>query len=98
MELEINKQLDGDVLTVSLVGRLNTITAPDLENVLSESYSSISKLILDFKNLEYISSAGLRVVLAAHKATNGNLVIKNVNDSVKEVFEMTGFTNIVTIE
>lgn len=78
--------------------RINSITAGKLENTLKESYDSVSKIILDFKDLEYISSAGLRVVLAAYKAMNGNLVVRNSSKGVMEVFEMTGFTNIVTFE
>lgn len=78
--------------------RINSITAGKLENTLKESYDSVSKIILDFKDLEYISSAGLRVVLAAYKAMTGNLVVRNSSKGVMEVFEMTGFTNIVTFE
>lgn len=98
MDLEIKKELNSTELIVSLVGRLNTITSPELESELASQYSNITKLTIDFKDLEYISSAGLRVVLSAHKALNGNVVLKNLNDSVMEVFEMTGFSNIFTIE
>lgn len=98
MDLEIKKELNDTVLTVSTIGRINSITAGELENTLKESYDSVSKIILDFKDLEYISSAGLRVVLAAYKAMTGNLVVRNSSKGVMEVFEMTGFTNIVTFE
>ena len=81
-----------------LEGRLDTMTAPELEKELKENYDSITGLVLDFKDLEYISSAGLRVLLSAHKALNGKLVVKNVIDTVMEVFEITGFADILTIE
>lgn len=98
MELEIKKELKDTVLTVAAKGRINSVTAPDLEKAISESYGSISELIIDFTDLEYISSAGLRVVLAAYKAMDGKLVVKNASPSVKEVFEMTGFTDFIPFE
>ena len=96
--MNIEKNLSGTELTVALEGRLDTVTAPVLEKELKENYGSITALVLDFKKLEYISSAGLRVVLGAQKAMSGKLVVKNVNDIVMEVFEVTGFADILTIE
>lgn len=96
--MNIEKNLSGTVLTIVLEGRLDTVTAPVLEKELKESYDSIKALVLDFKKLEYISSAGLRVVLGARKAMRGQLIVKNVNDIVMEVFEVTGFADILTIE
>ena len=75
--MNIEKNLSGTVLTIVLEGRLDTVTAPVLEKELKESYDSIKALVLDFKKLEYISSAGLRVVLGARKAMRGRLIVKN---------------------
>ena len=96
--MNIKKSLSGTEVTIMLEGRLDTMTAPELEKELKENYDSITGLVLDFKDLEYISSAGLRVLLSAHKALNGKLVVKNVIDTVMEVFEITGFADILTIE
>lgn len=96
--MNIKKSLSGTELTIMLEGRLDTMTAPELEKELKGNYDSITGLVLDFKDLEYISSAGLRVLLSAHKALNGKLVVKNVIDTVMEVFEITGFADILTIE
>lgn len=96
--MNIKKSLSGTELTIMLEGRLDTMTAPELEKELKENYDSITGLVLDFKDLEYISSAGLRVLLSAHKVLNGKLVVKNVIDTVMEVFEITGFADILTIE
>lgn len=96
--MNIKKSLSGTELTIMLEGRLDTMTAPELEKELKENYDSITGMVLDFKDLEYISSAGLRVLLSAHKALNGKLVVKNVIDTVMEVFEITGFADILTIE
>lgn len=97
-QLTIEKQLNEKELTVLVAGRLDTTTAPELEKSLKESYDTISELVLDLTKLEYIASAGLRVLLGAHKAMNGKLVVKNVDEAVMEVFEMTGFADILTIE
>lgn len=97
MDMTINKESNGSEVTLQISGRLNTLTAPSLEKELEESLPNVTKLTLDFQNLEYISSAGLRLLLVAHKKMNGNLVIKNLNDSVKEVFGMTGFLDIIVI-
>lgn len=95
--MNISKSLNDSVLTVSLEGRLDTTTSPMLESELNGSYEGITELILDFAALEYISSAGLRVILSAHKMTKGMLKIINVNDSVREIFEITGFSDILNI-
>ena len=95
--MNISKSLNDSVLTVSLEGRLDTTTSPMLESELNGSYEGITELILDFAALEYISSAGLRVILAAHKMTKGMLKIINVNDSVHEIFDITGFSDILNI-
>ena len=98
--MTIEKTLNGAELTVAVTGRLDTITAPELETSLRESYAGVSKLVLDFAALDYVSSAGLRVILQAHKTMNkqGEMVIRNVNESINEVFEVTGFIDILTIE
>lgn len=95
--MKIEKDLSGTELTVAVEGRLDTSTAPELEKELKEHYGSITGLSLDFEKLEYISSAGLRVVLSAHKAMRGKLVVKNVNEIVMEVFEVTGFSDVLNI-
>ncbi len=97
--MTINKNLDGEKLNVAVVGRLDTSTAPELEKELS-SLAGIKELTLDFTGLEYVSSAGLRVLLASQKTMNaqGKMVIKNVNETIMEVFEITGFADILTIE
>ena len=95
--MNITKELAGTALTVAVSGRLDTMTAPALEQELKPAFGTITELTLDFKELQYISSAGLRVVLSAHKAMKGNLVIKNVSQMVMEVFDVTGFSDILTI-
>ena len=87
-------------LTVKVTGRLDTTTAPELEASLNESYNGVTKLVLDFASLEYLSSAGLRVLLQAQKTMNkqGEMIIKNVNETINEIFEVTGFVDILTIE
>jgi anti-sigma B factor antagonist len=98
----INKQLNGAELTIGLAGRLDTITAPQLEKELQSSLQSslaeLKKLHFDFKELEYISSAGLRVMLYAQKHMNGQgvMTIGNVSDVIMEIFDMTGFSDIMT--
>ena len=98
--MTINKQLDNKKLSIVLEGRLDTVTAPELEKELKDSINGISELIFDFTSLEYVSSAGLRVLLSAQKIMNkqGSMVIKNVNESVMEVFDVTGFVDLLTIE
>lgn len=98
--MTITKTSNGTALILALEGRLDTTTAPQLEAELSASVNGIDSLTLDFAKLEYISSAGLRVLLAAQKTMNkqGAMTIKNVCDDIKEVFEITGFSDILTIE
>ena len=95
----INKELEGTKLTILLEGRLDTTTSPSLERELKQGLDSITELIFDFEKLEYISSAGLRILLAAQKVMNkqGSMVVKNVNEIIAEVFEVTGFSDILTI-
>ncbi len=97
--MTIEKTADGEKLLIKLTGRLDTSTAPELEKEVT-ALQGVSDLTFDFVNLEYISSAGLRVLLAAQKIMNkqGSMVIKNVNDTIDEVFEITGFSEILTIE
>ena len=98
--LNINKTIDGNKGVFALEGRLDTVTSPDLENSLKDSLSGLSELVLDFGQLEYISSAGLRVLLAAHKTMSkqGSMKVTNVNGTIQEIFEVTGFSDILTIE
>ena len=98
--LNITKNAVGDVLTVSLEGRLDTVTAPQLDASLRGSMDGMKELILDLRDLEYISSAGLRVLLSAQKAMakNGSMKLINVGDILMEIFEVTGFADILTIE
>lgn len=94
------KNLNGTQLTITLEGRLDTTTAPELEKDLNESIGAANELTLDFAKLDYISSAGLRVLLSAHKAMSkkGGMKVVNVNDIVREVFDVTGFADILIIE
>ncbi|MBO5168143.1 MAG: STAS domain-containing protein [Phascolarctobacterium sp.] len=96
----IDKQLNGSELILSLTGRLDTTTAPELEAVIKENIIGVTNLVMDFAGLEYLSSAGLRVILSAQKTMNkqGEMVIRNVNETINEVFEITGFIDILTIE
>jgi len=97
----INKRSDGDKLTIHLEGRLDTATAPDLLKELEGSLDGVRHLIFDFTLLEYISSSGLRVLVTAQKQMdmqNGTMVVKNPSELVTEVFEVTGFNTILTIE
>lgn len=98
--LNIEKKLDGKTLTVALEGRLDTTTAPQLEAELKAAMDGADSLILDFEKLEYISSAGLRVLLSAQKimAKKGGMKILHVSDVIMEIFEVTGFIDILTIE
>ena len=96
----IQKTVSGTTLTVALEGRLDTTTAPKLEEELRSSVDGITRLVFDVEKLEYISSAGLRVLLAMQKLMNqqGEMVLQNVNEAVMEVFEVTGFSDILCIE
>ena len=98
MTIEIKKS--ADVTTIELVGRLDTTTAPALDKTIGEDLGDVKNLVLDIKGLEYISSAGLRVLLGAQKKMQklGSMKVINVREVVMEVFEMTGFADILTIE
>lgn len=98
--LNIEKKAEGTSLTIALTGRLDTVTAPELEGALKESLDGVTKLVIDLEKLEYISSAGLRVLLAAQKMMNlqGEMKVTHVSEVVMEVFEVTGFSDILTIE
>ncbi len=98
MNIEIKKIIEDAIIDVS--GRLDTITAPELEKAIEEDLEGINNLVLDIKGLEYVSSAGLRVLLAAHKkmSKTGTMKVINVCDEVKEIFNITGFTDILVIE
>ena len=98
--MTIAKKLNGTALEIALEGRLDTTTAPELEKELKGSLEGATELTLDFTKLEYISSAGLRVLLSAHKemSKKGGMKVTNVNEIVNEVFEVTGFADILTIE
>ena len=98
--MTIEKKLGGEAVTLIVSGRLDTQTAPELENELDSVLSGLKELTFDFANLEYVSSAGLRVILKAQKAMNaqGSMKLTGVNDSIMEVFDITGFLDILTIE
>ena len=98
--MTINKTTNGSELTIALEGRLDTTTAPMLDEELKSALDGVTKLTFDFGKLEYISSAGLRVLLSAQKIMNkqGSMVIKDVNEEINEIFEVTGFVDILTIE
>ncbi|MBD5515580.1 MAG: STAS domain-containing protein [Lachnospiraceae bacterium] len=99
--MTITKNTENGVLTLALEGRLDTNTAPELETEIGADLTAdVQTLVLDLKDLEYISSAGLRVLLAAQKKMNkqGNMVVKNANDMIMDVFQVTGFIDILTVE
>ena len=98
MTIEIKKI--AEETTIEIVGRLDTITAPELDNIINEDIADTDNLVLDFAKLEYISSAGLRVLLGAQKKMQkiGSMKVTNVCEEIMEVFEMTGFSDILTIE
>jgi anti-sigma B factor antagonist len=98
--LNISKESNATSLVVTLEGRLDTTTAPDLEKELKDSLDDVTELIMDFEKLEYISSAGLRVLLSAQKimSRQGEMKLIHVSDTIMEIFEVTGFADILTIE
>lgn len=98
--MNIIKNQNGSTFDIALEGRLDTTTAPQLEAVITGELGGVTELKLDFAKLEYISSAGLRVLLAAQKTMNkqGSMVITNVCDDINEVFEITGFSDILTVQ
>ena len=98
--MTITKTLDGNNLKLAIEGRLETVTAPELETVVRNELGDVENLVFDFTKLDYISSAGLRVILTAQKimAQQGTMKIVGANDIVQEVFELTGFSDILTLE
>lgn len=98
--MNILKKEDGTTLTLSLEGRLDTTTSPMLEAELKHSVEGVTELVIDMAALEYISSSGLRVLLSAQKVMNrqGKMTVRNVNETIMEIFEVTGFSDILTIE
>ena len=96
----INKTTENDKLTIALEGRLDTLTAPQLDAEIQGKLDGVKSLVFDFKKLAYISSAGLRILLMAQKIMNkqGSMVVKNASSEIKEIFEVTGFCDILTIE
>ena len=98
--MTINKNAEGSTLTISIEGRLDTMTSPQLEAELKQSIDGVRELTFDFSGVEYVSSAGLRVLLAAQKIMNrqGSMKLIGVSDEIMEVFEITGFSDILTLE
>ena len=99
--MNLTKKAAGDALTIALEGRLDTTTSPQLDNELDVSLEGVKDLTLDFSELTYISSAGLRVLLRAQRKMNGcqgTMRVTGVSDSILEIFEITGFSEILTIE
>ena len=98
--LNIEKKVEGSKIDIALEGRLDTTTAPELEEVVKAELGGKDSLVFDLAGLEYISSAGLRVLLSAQKIMNnqGSMVVRNASEEVNEIFEVTGFSDILTIE
>ena len=98
--LTINKTIENGKAILTPAGRLDTVTAPEMEGVIKGLLQTVNDLILDFAQLDYISSAGLRVLLSTQKAIaeKGKMKITNVNDTIMEIFDVTGFSDILTIE
>ncbi len=98
--MDIMENLNGNQLCISLEGRLDTTTAPQLEKVLADRLEGLTELVFDMSALDYLSSAGLRVLLGAQKRMNkqGSMKVVNVNETIMEIFEVTGFADILTIE
>ncbi|MBQ1536667.1 MAG: STAS domain-containing protein [Ruminococcus sp.] len=98
--MTINKEAKGSKLTMAIEGRVDTTTAPELDNQLKESIEGVTDLILDFTKVEYVSSAGLRVLLSAQKTMNkqGQMKLIGVSDDIKEIFDITGFSEILSFE
>lgn len=98
--MKITKTQNASTLNIALEGRLDTTTAPELEAELKASLDDVTELILDFEKLDYISSAGLRVLLSAQKVMmkKGEMKVIHVNETVMEIFEVTGFSDILTVE
>ena len=100
MTMTVNQNREGNQLTVSLGGRLDTVTAPELETVVDTALAGVEILVMDLEQLEYVSSAGLRIFLKAQKLMNvkGKMKLIHVNETIMDVFEITGFVDILTIE
>lgn len=98
--LDIKKNLEGSKLEFALEGRLDTITAPQLEEEVRAAIDGITELVFDFSGLTYVSSAGLRVLLSSQKTMNeqGSMVVRNVSEEIQEIFDVTGFSDILTVE
>ena len=98
--LNINSAEEGTCLTFMLEGKVDTSTAPELEKRIESEAADADSVVLDMENLKYISSAGLRILLSLHKkmAKKGGLTLKNVNETIMEIFDFTGFADILTIE
>lgn len=98
--MTIEKLSSDTELTLTVSGRLDTTTAPQLEAEITGKTDGLTRLVFDFAGLEYLSSAGLRVLLQAQKTMNkqGEMIIKNVNETINEIFEITGFSDVLTIE
>lgn len=98
--MQIDQLKEGSTLTMKVSGRLDTMTAPQLEREITGHLDGITEFIMDFTDLEYISSAGLRVLLVTSKMMKGKgrFVIRNINETVREIFEVTGFLDILTVE
>lgn len=98
--MTVTKTLEDKILNVKVEGRLDTATAPELEKELEEVLAEAEELVFDFEGLEYMSSAGLRILLATQKkmSAKGGMKVTNVNDVISEIFEITGFSDILTIE
>lgn len=98
--MKINSKKDGTVLTVTMEGSIDSLTAPDLEQELKTQWNGVTEVILDFAGVGFLSSAGIRVILWAHKQMSGQgkLVLKNVNEDVSEVFDLTGLSSVLNFE
>lgn len=98
--MTITSNTNGAQCIIAVEGRIDTVTAPELEKEVLSVSADVTELVIDFEALDYISSAGLRVLLQAQKMMNkrGTMVVKNVNETISEVFEVTGFSDILTIE
>ena len=98
--MQITKTVENDNLTLSLEGRLDTLTAPQLEAEVNGKLGGVKTLIFDFQNLAYVSSAGLRILFMAQKIMNkqGKMIVRNANADIKDIFTVTGFSNILTLE
>jgi anti-sigma B factor antagonist len=98
--MNIEKEVNGALATLKIIGRLDTTTAPALETAIDGTVSDVQELVLDCSALEYVSSAGLRVILKAQKLMNdrGSMKLTGVNETIMEVFDITGFADILTIE